>query len=389
MKKYLRMISLVLLSAVSVFILPSCDKAGTELADLMIIQGIGIDASDGGYKVTVEILNNEQSGSPSGDSSSDNKTKIYTAEGDSVAAALRTLITKSGNQPLFAHNRVIVIGEGAANRKISDILDFFIRNYDSRATQLLCVAKNDSAENVIRAKLLSDTVKSEILEKMLEESHRQSLVPEVRVIDAINRIKSETTVLCIPAVTIQKNGENEDFKLDGCALYGRDEAFSMYISGGDAEGICFLDDDIEKGYFTADLPNGKKATFVINRGKTDYEIAEEGGKLVYRATIKLSCDIDEVDGSEYFSMNSDFFGKIKESVCASICKKCENTITVLKGEHGGDALRYGKRLQLYENDIYNKYRNQWDKTFKDIETVISVDVTIRRIGEETFRSKNQ
>ena len=55
----------------------SCEKAGTELSDLMIIQGIGVDYKDGLYTVTVEILNNEQSGSPNGDSVSENKTKIY------------------------------------------------------------------------------------------------------------------------------------------------------------------------------------------------------------------------------------------------------------------------------------------------------------------------
>lgn len=88
MKKTVKPIKLLVLCVLMVCLFSSCEKAGTELSDLMIIQGIGIDTAPGGYRVTVEILNNEQSGSPSGDSSSDNKTKIYNAEGESVGAAL-------------------------------------------------------------------------------------------------------------------------------------------------------------------------------------------------------------------------------------------------------------------------------------------------------------
>ena len=54
----------------------SCEKPGTELSELMIMQGIGIDFDNNIYTVTVEILNNEQSGSPGGDGTSENKTKI-------------------------------------------------------------------------------------------------------------------------------------------------------------------------------------------------------------------------------------------------------------------------------------------------------------------------
>lgn len=388
MKKSKRIFSLFLATTL-LLLFTSCQKAGTELSQLMIIQGIGIDTTQNGYKVTVEILNNEQSGTPSGDGSSENKTKIYTAEAQSVSAALRTLTSKSGNLPLFAHNRVIVIGEGAANQKLSDILDFFLRNYDSRASQLVCVAKNSDAEKIIRAKLLNDTVKSEILENMLTESHRQSLIPRVRVVDAINILNTPTAVLCLPVVTLQKNGENEDFKIDGCALYGHDEAFSMYMTTGDAEGLAFLTDTVEKGFLTAELPNGEKAGFVINKSKTRYEIYEKNGVLHYNLKINISCDIDEVSGAEYFSTDDDFFEIVKSSVAKAVIKRAENSLVVLKGKHGGDALRYGKRLMLLKPELYNSVKDNWNDVFKSAVTTVTVKVTVRRIGEETFYSKKQ
>ena len=388
MKKSKRIFSLFLATTL-LLSFASCQKAGTELSQLMIIQGIGIDTTQNGYKVTVEILNNEQSGTPSGDGSSENKTKIYTAEGESVSAALRTLTSKSGNLPLFAHNRVIVIGESASNKKLSDILDFFLRNYDSRASQLVCVAKKSEAEKIIRANLLNDTVKSEILENMLTESNRQSRIPLVRLVDVVNGLSMTTSVLCLPAVTVQKNGENEDFKLDGCAIFGADETFSSYMTSGDAEGLAFLTDTAEKGYITATLPNGEKAGFVINKSKTRYSISEANGVLHYSLKIDVSCDGDEVYGAEYFSTDDDFFEVIKSSVAKAIIQRAENTLVVLKGKHGGDALRYDKRLMLHNPSLYNSLKNHWGEVFRCSVTTVTVDVTIRRIGEETFYSKKQ
>lgn len=372
-----------------VFLFSSCEKAGTELSDLMIIQGIGIDATENGYKVTVEILNNEQSGSPGGDSSSENKTKIYDAEGATVAAALRELSTKSGNKPLYAHNRVIVLGEETVNRDFSDVIDFFERDYDSRASQLICVAKAAKAEEVIRAKLLNDTVKSKILEKMLEESYEESLVPRVRIIDAINAVKERTARLCIPAVTVEKNGENQDITLDGCALFGEDQSFSMYLSSGDAGGLAFLNDNIKKGYLSAEFPNGGKATFLINKGKTRFDITEENGALHYKLKVRVSCDLQEVEGAEFFSADDDFMEKMKNAAAEAVAEKMENALIVLQSEHGGDAIRYGTRLSLCDNKLYEKLRTDWDSAFKKSKTSIEVEVVLRRIGEETFHSEKR
>lgn len=387
MKKTYKICTLILLCAAVLTSCCSCEKTGTELSELMIMQGIGIDVTENGFKTTVELLNNEQSGSPGGNGNSDKKTKIYSAEGATVGEALRKLVTKSGNEPMFAHNRVIVIGEEAANRDLSDILDFFERNYDSRASQLLCVAKNTTGESVIRAKVPMDAVKSEILENMLVECSKQSLVPKVRIIDAINYIKDETSGLCIPAVKVEKNGEDENFELDGCAVFGTDTTFSMYIDSETAEGIAIINDKIEEGVISAALPNGQSASFYINKGRCRYKITTENGVLHYSLNVKISCDLEGVQGDEYFSTDTGVVETFQTAVGEAISKKAENTLTVLQGKHGADVVRYGKRLRNKENDLYYIVKDNWGNIFPSIKLSVTVDVTVRRIGEETFHSK--
>ena len=148
-----------------------------------------------------------------------------------------------------------------------------------------------------------------------------------------------------------------------------------------------LNDKIEEGVISAELPNGQKASFYINKGKSRYKITEENGKLHYNLKISVSCDLEGVQGDEYFSTDTGVLETFQTAVGESLCKKAENTLVVLQGKHGADVVRYGKRLRLKENDLYQNMKNNWDKVFPEKKLTITADVTIRRIGEETFHSR--
>ncbi len=386
MKKLKRIFSVLLLCVFSLSCFSSCEKAGTELSDLMIIQGIGVDYEKGNFIVTVEILNNEQSGTPGGDSSSEDKTKIYSMQGETVADALRLLTTKSGNLPLFAHNRVIIINENLNEKTISDVLEFFLRNYDSRASQLLCVSKGQKAEKLIRAKLLKDTVKSEILENLLTESHKKSLIPQVRIIDAANALQNKAISLCVPAVTLKKNGENEDYELSGCAVYDRNGRVSMFLTKNESEGLGFLNNDVKDGFLTEDLPNGEKATFLINKSKTKYEIETKNGNLIYHLTVDFSCDVDEIGVGERAYPDKVIMKDLKNTVEKAVASRMNATLDALKKEKGGDCIAFCKILELKKPQLYKTVEDNWQNIFSNIQTTVEVNVTIRRVGEETLKT---
>ena len=101
----------------------------------------------------------------------------------------------------------------------------------------------------------------------------------------------------------------------------------------------------------------------------------------------IACDLEGIQGDEYFNADEGVLETFQTAVGESICKKAENTLMVLQGRHGADVVRYGKRLRLKENELYSSLKNQWGETFPSIKLTIVADVTIRRIGEETFHSK--
>ncbi len=384
MKKYRKIFSLLLSCSICLSLFSSCEKAGTELSDLMIIQGIGVDFEAGEYTATVEILNNEQSGSPGGNTASENKTKIYSAKGNSISEALRLLTSKSGNIPLFAHNRVIVVGETVKTDVLSEILSFFVRNYDSRASQLLCVSKNKSAEDVIRAKLFTDTVKTEILENLLYEGAREMLIPRIRVIDAFNSLLNKNATLCVPAVTVNKNGDNEDYALSGCAIFENGKGISSFLSAYEAQGLAILCNDGESGFFTEKNDGGKPVAFLVNKCKSQFKVHTKNGNLVYEININISCDLDEIGEYTKLQNGQKVISDLKNLVKKAVSGRTEAALKVLQLPSGGDAVRFYRILELSNPKLYNKLKSDWKTYFSGAKAEINVNVTIRRIGEETL-----
>ncbi len=380
MKKLFRFLTLPVL-VIYCFSLCGCEKLSTELSDMMIIQGIGIDRSGDGFKVTVEILNNLQSGSANGEGNSPNKTYIFSSYGKTVNEAVNNITLKSGNTPLYAHNRVTIIGENAAKEDISDTLDFFGRDYDSKPSMLICVVKNKEATDIISHEILKDTVKSEVIENILTVSSLHSFSPDVNLADAENRISDETSSLALPSLEVQEKNGKTEYKLNGCAVFGNDKKLVSYLGKESTEGLLFLDDKVKKGEFSVDISNGNTASFFIVSSKTKYSVKTENGLPVFTVKIKTSLDLNELTGMYKKAIDKKILGELKKYAEKEIERKINKCFKDLK-MYGCDAARFGKRLSLLDTSYYNKVKENWNDIFIKSKIVPEIEVTVRRAGNK-------
>ncbi len=376
---------LAVLGAALVF--GGCEKLGTELSELMIMQGIGVDKTVSGYRVTVEILNNEQLGSTEGTVSSD-LTRVYSAEGKTVSQALYKLPAFNGSTPFFAHNRVIILGESVIKSGVYEVLDFFERDFNSRPTQQMCAAKDCEASDLLNAKLPSGDVRSEILDDILFEAYETTAAPRVRVVDAANRLNGESAALCIPAISMKEEGKYNVYELDGCAAFNIDGSFGTYISSEAAAGVQLLDGIIKRGEITAPIENGKSASFVILKGETSYEIDTDGEYPTYFIKTEILCDLNTVEGELPYEDDGDYIKSLAVSAGKAVQERMYDTIGYLKS-NGLDPARFGRRLMCADFDAYNRIKDNWQSVYPKCKVEITVNVTLRRIGEETFRIKKR
>ena len=119
--------------------------SGREIRDRLIVQGIGVDRDGDGYRLTLQAFNTAVAGGQD-NGMSGNVTKVYETSGATIADAMRNITLTAGRRPLYSHNWIIVFGEDVAREGLNETLDFFVRDYATRSTVDLAIARGKAAD---------------------------------------------------------------------------------------------------------------------------------------------------------------------------------------------------------------------------------------------------
>lgn len=362
----------------------SCERYGTEIEDMMIIQGIAVDKDKEGYEVTIEMLNNKQSASADSSNVGEEMTLCYSGKGETVAEALRLIINKTGNVPTYTHNKVIILSEDVAKTDITKVLDFFERDYTTEPITLVCTAKDVKAGEVLKANIGKDISKSEVLEKILNQSAISSITPETRLIDVINTVLDETACIALPTVTLQKNGETKAFFVENVAVFNYDNELSYYLGRESSESFVRLLGELKNGTLVTQDEKGAKATFIIVDGKTRYKAEVNNGIVNYNVKIKMYCDLNAYEGDRFQSIKNQTVEVFRKNIEFDTERKLKDTYKAIQQHDAFDILRFGRRLLQNDKTAYKQLKDNWQSNFKNSNINIDVEVVIRRIGEESY-----
>ncbi len=362
----------------------SCERYGTEIEDMMIIQGVAVDKDNDGYEVTIEMLNNKQSASADSSNVGEEMTLVYSGKGETVAEALRLIINKTGNVPTYTHNKVIILSEEVAKNDITKVLDFFERDYTTEPVTLVCTAKDVKAGEVLKANIGKDISKSEVLEKILNQSAISSITPETRLIDVINTVLDETACIALPTVTLQGNGETKTFFVENIAVFNYNNEISYYLGRESSENFVKLLGELKNGTLVTEDENGSKATFIIVDGKTKYKAEVINGIVNYNVRIKMYCDLNAYEGDRFQSIKNETVDIFKKNIEIDTERRLQNTYKAIQDNNSFDILHFGRRLLQNDKNVYKQMKNDWQNNFKNSNINVDVEVVIRRIGEESY-----
>lgn len=362
----------------------SCERYGTEVEDMMIIEGIAVDKENETFEVTIEMLNNKQSASADSSNVGDEMTLIYSAKGETVAEALRLIINKTGNVPTYIHNKVIILSEEVAKTDITKVLDFFERDYTTQPVTLVCISKGVKASEVLKANIGKDISKSEVLEKILNQSAISSITPETRLIDVINTILDETACVTLPAVSLENNGETKTFFVEDIAVFNYNNEISYYLGRESAESFVKLLGELKNGTLVTQDERGNKATFIIVEGKTKYKAEVINGIVNYNVKIKMYCDLNAYEGDKFKTIKSETVEVFKKNIETETEASLTNLYKTIQINNSYDILRFGRRLLQNDKNAYKLLKSDWQNNFKNSVINVDVEVVIRRIGEESY-----
>ncbi len=371
------------------------EKFGTELVELMVIQGIGIDKTENGYRASIQTINNTQNSFINGQGSSDNVSKQYFSDGENVAEALDNAVKKSGKMPMYAHNRVIVIGEDTAMKDLAGTLDFFIRDYNTKPTVLLAVARGSTAEEIINAQVGSDTLISQRLENILDESENYGETDKIRMYEVVNYIKDPFASLLLPAISLEKKStpqtqgamvtKTQSVYVNGMAVFDKNNDFKGYLDEQETFGTVILNDRLKKGLFSVALDNGNTAVLEIEGLYERTKVRYENSRLIIDVKLTLHCDLAEYDSDNFAQVNKDVILEIVELSRKKIIQITQTAIDAAQKKYQADIFRYGRRLWIWDNKAFKSIgEKEYPQKFSEAEINVSAKVAIRRSGEELY-----
>lgn len=375
----------LLVLTVLILILCACSFVEiVEIDDRLIITALGIDVTDEGYEVTVQALNTSSggSGNSSSQSSGSQATQHFSVSGKTVGDALLQIYTKTGFKPLYSQARILVLGKRAAEEKLSQSIDFFLREYATRTDILLAVSLS-TAKEVVSASFGDSVIGAKELENAVKSGEYTSKSVTVPLYKFINLISGETDCAYCPVIGVEKNefSDNMIAFVYGTALF-YNNTLQTVINDEDTLGLMLLT-NLAGGASIPVETQGGTYTLGIVSGKTKIKPTIKENTALFDITTTLKCDIVEYKNADFSVISEEDIEIIKKNALEIIGKRLEQTLKISFYANNCDICRFGKILMLKDTDFYNKYISRGNFADK-IQYSLDIEISVRRVGKESL-----
>ena len=362
----------------------SCLSGDTEIKNRLIIEGIGIDFDEekSEYTLTVQALStsSESSGQESGSSS---PVVNYTVTGETVGGALNSLCENTGKYPLYSQNRVIVIGESLSRGHIAAALDYLVREYTARP-DVYVAAASGSAADILTVKS-SGEIPAKIIEDSIRECSINSIAQETELYNVVNLYQEKTTSFTMPLLEIDRdiNAESDSIKVTGTKAM-TENGKKNHLSSDETVMFNFITDNIDLGTLSLKL-DGKSIGIDIITSKTKTKTEIKDNNPHFSIKVKCSIDLVEYGDPDFSSVAQSDVDKIKKATENYISSGMKEVLERQLKTEKCDIFRFGKQLELKYPEIYSTLWENWENALPNFTFDVSVDATVRKIGQETLR----
>lgn len=375
------LLAFLLLLSVS-FLFSGCDYTKNEIKNRLIVQAIGVDATENGVRVTLQTLNTDMAGNPNSGANLGDVISSITAEGENLSDAISNVSKTVGRKPLLSQNRLIVFGRETAEKGLYPFLDYFVRSTENRATVLLALS-DTTAEEVVSAKMGESILPANSLEDLFYARRFNAQIVKEELFSFVNRLEDENTDAFLPMIKAEKKEEEGKFTLDSVGVF-KGDALSYEIKDDAVTALLLLNNQLEGGFFTVENPEFQAlSTAQIQSSKTKIHTKLEKNKPHYSICVKMTIDLIENQSKMPSPTDKSFISSTK-SLCEARVEKMitENLESCFK-EKNSDPYRLFRRLSLEHPFYYKKNQQDFKDKLPEISYDVSVEVKISHIGNGT------
>ncbi|MDQ0229951.1 Ger(x)C family spore germination protein [Metabacillus malikii] len=377
----MRAIKVVLLFIMTVILGGCWDRV--EVNDIAIVTAIGLDLyEDDKLRLSLQVAIPSKLGPTLSGGNGESGTFIISETGANVSDAYNNLQEKIGRQIFFSQSRVLLIGEDLAKEGVKQIVDFHTRYHEPRINSFIMITKGDALK-VLKAKPVLESIASEESKELAKLGKGITIYVrdflDMLLTDGLEPIAPHYSVTSLEE---SKEDSEKGQKITGAAVF-KDEKLVGWLDSFETRAILWIQNKLNKGIITHHIPkengNGNISGQII-RAESKIVPTIENGDLKIDVNIITELKVIEND-SELNLNDSKVIEDLQKQMETELIDKVQQVLIKVQKDYQSDIFGFGQRVyKEYPYEWNNKYKQNWDELFTQLDVSINAKVYLRRVG---------
>ncbi|WP_079709072.1 Ger(x)C family spore germination protein [Paraliobacillus ryukyuensis] len=363
--------------------------SANELSSITIATALGIDKSEKGFTLTLQVLNPNEIAGKEGLSS---RTAIsnYTESGATFFEAVRKLTKVTPRKVFLSHLMLVAYGESVAEEGISSSLDFLIRDHELRTDFVMAIVKDNTAGELISVLTPLEKISaSKIYDSIESAQDYWAPTKKVQVDELVNSLTAEGKEAVLTGIYIVGNSEEgqklqsveqtkplANIYINGIGVFNGDQLVG-WLNEEESKGFNYITNNVKKTVGWVSIGNGK-VSVEVKKNDTKIIMNQKNDAKTFDVVLKTVVNIGEVE-TDFMIMDQSDVQKIEEKVAEKIEKICQASITKAK-EYESDIFGFGEVMRKTSPEEWGKVKDNWSKQFVFAEINVKAEVQIDKSG---------
>ncbi|MDF2652934.1 MAG: spore gernimation protein GerC [Paenibacillus sp.] len=358
------------------------DKA--ELTEYGFVQAVAVDHNENDQVELTTLFYKPSGGGEQGITTNQKgqPSLIIKTQAETVFEAIRDIPVMLGRKAKWDHMRVILISEKSAREhSLKEILDYFSRDHEPRATVLMMIAKgNDVSKYLMMKPFIENTIGQQLRKTEETGALYSAKTTRTTFLDVAMQLKNQTGVGAIPFLSesIRVPGSPA---VAGLALIKNGKMVEL-IASKDVQYLIMMTKQFRSGVIEVPCVGKegqarKKESFEVVKLVAKLNPIVSKGKVTVNVNINIMGDANELYCSSLLTPEETTV--FQNQVVETVEENLKRVIEHLQKEKI-DALGIGDKLSRKEPQLWKKWKEDWDEHFAESQFSFKIKVDVRNTG---------
>ena len=372
-----------------------------ELNELAITTALSIDYSNNNFNVIVEVVNPTKQQ----DAVSANNSPFvnYYSSAPTLQEAFRSIVLDSPRQLYAAQLEIIILSEEAATNHMSEILEYFSREPESRTEIKFIIAKTDDSTKAVTIQTLLTSFSSSSIKQSLELQQKVfGLTPVYTLNELLNMYLDPTLEINLPSIIIYGNPEEGDEKENittsspkvltkiGTTAIFKEKDFLGYLTEEESKVHSIITGSTSEGIISLNYKDNY-SVFELYKIKSDISPSIKDNKITLNISGKARI-------KEFHSNTNITKSKEVDNLNKELNKHIENVIkenfNSIRKKYNTDIFSFRQSFYREDPKYYNThYKDNWyESSFPNLTLEVKSNIKLyekgNTLGGIEYENKN-